>query len=168
MNKKGFVGFILILAIITLLLFFTIQLNQNNENLEKTKNELIKAEMANKERTILENNVDKIIDIKLNEQITLQNFNTQTAKNSINSTLANYLNGKAKIYLLNNQTREISLLFLNQNSSVQLLKSKYFIYAEYVYAPNLFSNTIKQKLGNKLIIEFIFPSYYTKTILRVV
>jgi hypothetical protein len=168
MNNKGFVGFVLILAMATLLLFFTIQLNQNNENLEKTKNELIKAEIANKERTLLENNVDKIIDTKLNEQITLQNFNTQTAKNSINSALFNYLNKKAKVYLLNGTTNEISLLFLNQNSSVQLLKSEYFIYAEYVYSPNTLTTQLKQKLGNKLISEYIFPANYTKTIMRVV
>jgi hypothetical protein len=168
MNNKGFVGFVLILAMATLLLFFTIQLKQNNESMEKTKNELIKAEMANKERTIIENNIDKIIDAKLNEQITLQNFNTQKAKNSINSELFKYLNKKAKVYLFNGATNEISLLFLNQNSSVQLLKSEYFIYAEYVYAPNTSTTQLKQIFGNKLISEFIFPANYTKTIMRVV
>jgi hypothetical protein len=168
MNNKGFVGFVLILAIITLLLFFSIQINQNNETLEKTINELIKAEMANKERTILENNVDKIIDTKLNEQITLQNFNTTTAKTSINSALYNYLNSKAKIYLFNEQSNKITLLFLNQNSTVQLLKSEYFIYAQYVFVPNTVTTQIKQKLGNKLNSEFVFMSNYTKTVWRVV
>ena len=168
MNHKGFVGFVLILAMITLILFFTIQINQNNENLEKTINELIKAEISNKERTLLENNVDKIIDTKLNEQITLQNFNTTTAKNSINSALYNYLNLKAKIYLFNEQSSTITLLFLNQNSTVQLLKSEYFIYAQYVFVPNTVTTQIKQKLGNKLVSEFIFPNNYTKTVWRVV
>ena len=168
MNKRGFVGFALILAIATLLLFFTIQLNQNNENLEKTKNELIKAETANKERTLLENNIDKIIDTKLNEQILLQNFNTSTAKNSINSALFNYLNKKTKVYLFNGASEELSTTFLNQNSSVQLLKSEYFIYAEYVYAPNTLTTKLKQIFGNKLISEFIFQTNYTKTIMRVV
>jgi len=168
MNNKGFIGFVLALAMITLLLLFTIQLNKNNENLEKTKNELIKAENSNKERTLLENNVDKIIDTKLNEQITLQNFNTQTAKNSINSALFNYLKGKAKIYFLNGKNNELSTLFLNQNSSVQLLKSEYFIYAEYNYAPNLVTTKVKQILGNKLISEFIFPANYIRTIMRIV
>ncbi len=164
MNNRGFVGFVLILAMLTLLLFFSIQLNQNNENINKTKNELIKAEQSNKDRTILENNVDKIISTKLNEQIISQNFNTQLAKTSINSSLANYLKDKAKVYLVNEQKSEVSTLFLNQNSTVQLLKSEYFIYAEYVYSPNTITTKIKQILGNKILTEFIFPSNYTKTI----
>jgi len=168
MNYKGFVGFVLILAIITLLLFFTIQLNQNNYDLEKTKNELIKSEQANKERTLIENNVDKIIDTKLNEQITLQNFNTTIAKNSINSVLSNYLQNKAKVYLVNGNTKQITTTFLIQNSSVQLLKSEYYIYAEYNYAPNTITTTLKQILGNTLQSEFVFPANYTKTIKRVV
>jgi len=168
MNNKGFIGVVLILAILTLLLFFTIQLNQNNYNLEKIKNELIKAEVANKERTLIENNVDKIINTKLNEQITLQNFNTTIAKNSINSALSNYLQNKAKVYLINKNTKQITTTFLNQNSSVQLLKSEYYIYAEYNYSPNTITTIIKQNLGNNLISEFIFPSNYTKTIMRVI
>lgn len=168
MNKKGFTGFILVLALITLILFFTIEINQNKINLKQTENELIKAEMANKERTLIENNIDKIIEAKLNEQLLLQNFNTQIAKNSINSTLSNYLKEKAKIHLYTGQQKEISTLFLNQNSSVQLLKTQYFIYAEYVYAPNTITTQIKQILGNKLTSEFIFPNYYTKTIIKVI
>ena len=168
MKNKGFTGFALIIAIITLLLFFSISLNQNNETLNKTKNELIKAEWANKERTILENNVDKIIETKLNEQITLQNFNTSIAKNSINQKLSSYLNEKAQVYGTTNQNGKISTTFLNQNSSIQLLKSEYLIYAEYVFSPNFVATQVKQKLGNKLISEFIFPSNYTKTIMRVV
>lgn len=168
MNKCGFVGFALILAMSVLLLFFTIQLNQNNEIMEKTKNELIKAETANKERTLLENNVDKIIDVKLNEQILLQNFNTSNAKKSINLALFNYLNKKTKVYLFNGATDELSTTFLNQNSSVQLLKSEYFIYAEYVYAQNTPTTQLKQIFGNKLISEFIFPTNYNKIILKVV
>ncbi len=168
MNKKGFVGFALMLAMSVLLLFFTIQLNQNNETMEKTKNELIKAETANKERTLIENNVDKIINVKLNEQIILQNFNTSTAKKSINSALFDYLNKKTKVYLFNGSTNELSTAFLNQNSSVQLLKSEYFIYAEYVYAQNIPTTQLKQIFKNKLISEFIFPTNYTKTIMKVV
>ena len=168
MNNKGFLGFILILAMLTVILIFTIQINQNNENLKKTINELIKAENSNCERTLIENNIDKIIDTKLNEQITLQNFNTTTARNSINSALYNYLNSKAKIYFFNEQSNKITFLFLNQNSTVQLLKSEYFIYAQYVFAPNTVTTQIKQKLGNKLTCEFIFPKDYSKTIWRVV
>lgn len=168
MNKKGFVGFILVLAMATLLLFFTIQLNENKQNFDKTKNELIKAEQANSKRTLLENNIDKIIEAKLNEQITIQNFNTSKARNLINSKLAEFLKEKAKIYSYNGQTNEVSTLFLNQNSSVQLLKSQYYIYAEYVYSPNLTTTQIKQIFGEKLTSEFIFPINYTKTIMRIV
>lgn len=168
MNKKGFVGFVLILAIITILLFFTITLNQNKSNLNQMKNELMKAETSNMKRTIIENNIDKIIEKKLEEQITLKNFNTLKAKLEINTELSKYLIKNAKVYSYNGETSEVTLYFLNQNSTVQLLKSQYFIYAEYVYAPTFTTTKIKQTFGNKLISEFIFPSNYTKTIIRAV
>ena len=82
MNEKGFSGFILTTLMLALMLSFTIQLNENKLIMKETINELIKTEMGNKERTLIENNLDKIIQTKLNEQITLQNFNTQTAKNN--------------------------------------------------------------------------------------
>jgi ATP-dependent Lon protease len=167
MNTKGFAGFVLILSILALLLFFSVQLNLNKERLNETKNELIKAEISNKERTIIENNVDKIIKTKLNEQINSNNFNTQTAKNSINKAIANYLNKKAKVYTATEQT-QVTQNFLNQNSSVQLLKSEYFIYAQYVYLPNNIASKIKQPLGENLITEFIFQTDYTKTIIKAV
>ncbi|MGI6589078.1 MAG: hypothetical protein ACOX1V_00220 [Candidatus Iainarchaeum sp.] len=168
MNEKGFSGFILTTLMLALMLSFTIQLNENKLIMKETINELIKTEMGNKERTLIENNLDKIIQTKLNEQITLQNFNTQTAKKIINQEIYNYLKDKATIQKLTGSNTPLTQLFLNQNSSVQLLKSEYLIYAQYVYATSNTTTKIKQQIGENIITEFIFPQNYSKTITRVI
>lgn len=168
MNKKGFAGFILILLMLTLMLFFTIQLNNNKQLMKETLFDLIKAEMDNKERTLIENNLDRIIQTKLNEQITLQNFNTTKAKTSINTKIFDYLKKRTLIQKISEQNAPLTLTFLNQNSSVQLLKSDYIIYAQYVFATSTPTTKVKQQFGEKIITEFIFPQNYTKTIMRVI
>lgn len=166
MNEKGYFGFIIVLALITLLLYSSVQINQSNTSTEKTKNELIKAEQANKERTITEYNLDRIIETKLNEQVTLNNFNTQTAKNSINSAIINYLKTRAKVHQINSAPKEITTSFMNQNSTVAIMKGEFFTYAEYVYSPNTITANIIQYYGNKITSEFTLPQNYTTTILR--
>jgi sulfur carrier protein ThiS len=168
MNNKGFSGFILTLLMLALMLSFTIQLNENKRTIKETINELIKAEIGNKERTIIENNLDKIIQIKLDEQINLQNFNTQTAKKIINQEIYNYLKNKTVIQKINGSKTPLTQIFLNQNSSVQLLKSNYLIYAQYVYATNNTTTKIKQQIGENIITEFVLPKDYSKTIMRVI
>ena len=92
---KGFFAFAVAMAMLVVLLFFCIGNNENHFVFEQTKNELMKAEQANKERTLLENNTDKIISTKLDEQIILRNYNVASAQLAINTALANYLKGKA-------------------------------------------------------------------------
>ena len=165
---KGFLSFALVLAMIACLLWFCAATAQNSVELEKTKNELIKAEQANKERTLLENGVDRIVAAKLDEQITLGNFNVQKAQNEINTRLAGYLKGKAKASTLSHQSiGEATMQFLNENTSVQILEAEGAIYAEYVYTSSILKNTIiSAKLGNKIISYFEVPIGYTQREIR--
>lgn len=167
---KGFLSFTLVLAMIIVLLWLSVAGTKNAFELEKTKNELIKAEQANKERTLLENNFDKIVKIKLEEQIMLGNFNVHTAQNEINSAIAKYLIGKANTSnLMYEKTGEINKEFLNENTSVQILKAQGVVYAEYVYASNLMKNSIiSKKLGNKIISYFKVPIGYTQKKIQII
>ena len=160
---KGFLNFALVLAMIVCLLWISVANVQNSFLLEQTKNELLKSEMANKERTLLETGFDKLVKTKLEEQVLLGNFNVIKAQNEINSKLAEYLKGKAKAstnYFEN--IGEISKEFLNENSSVQILQGEGVVYAEYTFTSNVMKNTIiSAKLGNKIISYFKVPEGYT-------
>ncbi len=165
---KGFFGFASALAMITLLFFLGAAVVQSENELFDTQNELIKAEQANKERTLLENNCDKIIYAKLNEQILKNNFNVASAQNEINSALANYLKGKAKsMNLFHEETGEITNTSLNHNSAVILLQTKEVIYAEYVYSSNPLRNTfVGKRLGEEIITYFEIPIGHTTRIFQ--
>lgn len=167
---KGFLSSALVLAMLLCLLWISAAANQNTFLIEQTKNELIKAETANKERTLLENSVDKIVITKLNEQITLQNFNVQKAQNEINEALQTYLKEKAHTAnLTHKKTGEITKQFLNENTSVAILRGEEVIFAEYTYTSTIFKNTIiSAKLGNKIISYFEVPIGYTHIELRVI
>lgn len=167
-NKKGFLSFALVLAMILCLLYMALALQETNFEFEKTKNELIKAEQANKERTLLENGTDRIITAKLEEQIMLENFNVQKAKNEINSKLAQYLKGKTiTTNLFRQKTGEISTNFLNENTTAQILKGKNLAYAEWTYSSNTAKNSIiSAKFGNKIISYFEIPIGHTQKIIK--
>jgi len=161
---KGFFSFAVAMAMLVILLYFTIENNENQLIFEKTKNELMKAEEANKERTLLENNTDKIISKKLDEQILLKNYNVAKAQNSINSALANYLKDKTNtsgIFFEN--LGEVNTTYLHENSSVVILAVHGVTYAEYTYTSNPLLNTIVSKrLGEKIITYFKIPIGYTQ------
>ncbi len=164
---KGFVSFAVILAILAALLFFKIGTMDVENKLNIVENELIKAEISNKERTILENNVDKIVEIKLNEQIFKNNFDVIKAQDEINTTLSKYLLNKTYgATLAGEKISEATKLFLNQNSKVTILKTRYFTYAEYTFCSNALKNTtIKKALGNNIKSEFTIPIGYSKKII---
>ncbi|MDD3084248.1 MAG: hypothetical protein PHP82_04460, partial [Candidatus ainarchaeum sp.] len=61
MKNNGLFTFIMLLVMLLILLELNIFLQKNDLSFEKTKNELIKLEEANKKRTIMEENIDKII-----------------------------------------------------------------------------------------------------------
>jgi len=166
---KGFFAYAIAIALLVVLLFFCIGNNQTQNTLEKTKYELIKAENANKERTLLENNTDKIINTKLQEQIFLRNYNVAKAQTSINTALANYLKGKAtatSIFFEN--IGEITPIYLTENSSVVILTARGVTYAEYTYTSTPLLNTIvSKKLGENIITYFKIPIGYSQKILTI-
>jgi len=165
---KGFFGFAAGLAMIVLLFFLGAAIVQSESELNTAQNELIKAEESNKERTLLENNCDKIIYAKLNEQILKNNFNVISAQNEINSALANYLYKKTRIMnLFYEEIGEVTTSTLNQNSAVVLLQTKEVIYAEYAFTSAPILNTrVGKKLGEKIIAYFELPIGYTTKIFQ--
>jgi hypothetical protein len=165
---KGFFGFAICLAMILILVLFTTTIQQEQLKLEKTKNKLIIGEQANKERTLLENNTDKIIKTKLIEQTENKNFKIKKAKNEINSALENYLKGKTiASTIFKEKIGETTKEFLNENSSVILLQTKGAIYAEYVFTSTPTKKTmVTAKLGKGLITYFEIPIGYTTKIIN--
>jgi len=165
---KGFISFALSLAIISILLFFTYNSATNQFILESTKNELIKAEQAQKERTLLENNFDKIVTKKLSDELYRENYNTKQVLNSVNSALEKYL--KEKTYagtIFGEKLGEVNLNFLNANSSIQTFKIKNVSYSEYVFTSNEEKTTgIYSKIGKEIILEFSVPTGYSIKIIK--
>ena len=166
---KGFFGYALGLAMLIVLLYLGLALGNHQFELEKVKNELIIAEISNKEKTLLENNTDKIIRTKLEEQIILKNYNLIRAQNEINSALSNYFKGKASaMSIFNENLGEATTFFLNQNSSVAIFEGEGITYAEYSFTSSLLKNTtVSVKLGNKIITYFQIPIGYIIKIIRV-
>jgi len=166
---KGFFAYAIAMAMIVVLLYFIPSIQNNSHSFEKIKNELIIAEEANKERTLLENNTDKIIYAKLSEQITNQNFKVALAQNEINTALAKYLRGKTKASTILNQTLgEATTQFLNENSSVAIFQTKEITYAEYVFTSSpTKSTTVSAKEGNEIITYFQIPPGSSTKIIKV-
>ncbi|MFA5125540.1 MAG: hypothetical protein WC462_00875 [archaeon] len=165
---KGFFGFALCLAMMLILVLFGSTIQKEEEQLEKIQNELIIAEQANKEKTLLENNTDKIIKIKLTEQAENKNFKTAKAQNEINTALENYLRGKAiAATIFGEKIGEPTKEFLKENSNVMILQTNGSIYAEYVFTSSTLKNTtISSRLGNKIITHFEIPAGHTTRIIN--
>lgn len=164
---KGFFGYAVCLAMIITLLYFTIAQNESTRLLTKTKNELIIAENANMQRTLLENNADRIIYYSLISQALKKNFNNENAKKEINFALSKYLIGKTNsmtifFEVIGKTTHE----YLNENSKVLILGGKEATYAEYTFTSNLTkTNTVGKIFGNKIKIPFIIPAGSTTKII---
>ncbi|MCX6803640.1 MAG: hypothetical protein NTY48_03645 [Candidatus Diapherotrites archaeon] len=164
---KGFVSYALILAMTLILILFTQNTQNNYLGLEKVKNELIIAEEANKQRTLLENNTDKIVKAKLEEQINNGNYNSVIALSEINTILAKYLNKKTfASTLLHQKIGETTKEYLIENSTVQILRGEGIVYAEYSFTSSILKNTIvSAKLGREIISYFQIPAEYTQKII---
>jgi hypothetical protein len=167
---RGFFGFAVILAMITTLIFFSAAIYENTTKTKEIINELIKAEEANKEKTLLENNVDKIIHTKLEEQIKKNNYNIKKAQTEINTALEAYLLNKADVTTpahekIGKATRDQ----LNNQSKVTILQSEEGAYAEYVYTSNpQRSLIVSKKLGNEIITYFTIPLGQTTRIIKLI
>ncbi len=165
---KGFFSFAVMLAMLILLFWFNYENEKNMTQFKSIENELIKIEQANKERTVMENNVDKIIGIKLKEQILKQNFNLASAQNEINSALLKYTQNKTEATnLFYEKKLELNINYLNKNTSLIIIKAKGATYGEYDYTSNISENEmVSKKLGNKVKTNFEIPiGYSQKTLL---
>lgn len=150
-----------------ILLEFFLFLEKNNSSFEKMKNELIILEQNNFQRTIIEQNIDKIIYLKLKENNLKRNTNIFVAQKEINQKLLNYLKDKASAtnFFLENE-KKLSLDYLNSNSVVSIFQTKNIIYSEYVFTSN-YSKTqnISQKMGNDFKIYLKIPiDYFVRVI----
>jgi len=165
---KGFFSTIIVLAILLILINYSILSLNLEKNLNGLETDLIVVENASMQRTIMENNVDRIIQNKLMEQIEKENFNLILIQTEINSTLLNYLGKKAKatnLFFENESplTRE----YLMQNSSAFLLEVKGIKFAEYSYTSlPLMNTTISSKLGKDTVLYFTIPIGYTLRVVR--
>ena len=166
--QKGFFSFIAIFSLLVVILIAQSTFNQSQNDLTKIKDTLIKAEIASKERTLLENGTDKIIKTKLNEQIDLQNFDVLIVQNVINSQLSEYLNNKADVSdIFLKSTGKVSAQYLNESSKVIILKTKEIVYAEYNFSSNeTKTNNISKKLGDEITLYFKIPIGYSIKVIR--
>jgi Tfp pilus assembly protein PilX len=167
-GQKGFYSFFIVLAMMVILLALGVQAQNSSLELERARDGMIDMEQANKERTILENNTDRIIAAKLEEQVIRGNFNTESAKGEINSALLGYLLGKAQATdIFYGQAKELTLDYLNQNTGAVILKANGVTYAEYTYTSNLLkSSIVSAKLGKDAAIYFRIPIGHTTKVVR--
>lgn len=161
--KKGFASFILMISVLMLLLNVNNLLQKNSFEIIENKNELIKAEIAQKERTLLENNTDTIVEAKLAEEILKRNFNSNKIQNSINNALLNYLNNRAQACeIITKKRNKLDLIFLNRNTNAFALEVDGVIYAEYSYVSNIQKSEIVCKiLQGNILLEYKIPTGYT-------
>ncbi len=161
---KGFFSFIIVLFIIIFLLNITTFFNEETHKKQEIINQLIEIEYFTKERTLLENNVDNLIKIKLDEQLKSSNFDLIFAKQNINNSLFNFLKNKSKesdIFLENEKA--LTLDFLNQTTSLEIFETKNIKYAQFVFTSNILKNkNISKVFGKDFEIIFKIPIGYLK------
>jgi len=164
---KGFFSTIVVVAILLILInFSTLTLNLEN-NLNKLEINLITVETASKERTIMENNVDRIIHQKLIEQVQKENFNLIIMQAEINLALLNYLGTRAKATnLFFENENQLTLNYLMNNSTAFLLEVEGIKFAEYSFTSTpLINTTVSSKLGKDNILYFTIPIGYTARVI---
>ena len=168
MNCKGFFTFILVFVMILFLFELSIIFNENDFVLNEVETDLIALEQANKERTIIENNVDKILSLKLREQLLKENFNVLVAQHEINLSLLRYLHSRAsKSNLFLDETGSLDLSYLNRNSVVVLLQVNGISYGEYVLSSNeLKTNNVSKLLGDKIKVQYKLPIEYVVRVMQ--
>jgi hypothetical protein len=167
MQTNGFFTFILVLVMLLFLLELSIIFNNSNFILSETKTDLIALEQANRERTIIENNVDKIITNKLTEQLEKENLNVLIAQTEINLFLLTYLQTRAKrSNLFLEEGGDIDLFYLNQNTVVVLLQVEGVSYGEYVFSSNeLKTNNVSKLIGDTIKVQYKLPIEYFASVI---
>ena len=167
-SEKGFYSFFAVLAMMIILLSLAAHSEKNALSIEKARNGMIDLEQASKERAVMENNTDRIILAKLEEQAALGNFNTESVKGEINSALLKYLYGRAYATdIFYGQKKELTLEYLNQNTGAVILKANGVTYAEYEYTSNLLkSSIVSARLGNEAAVRFMIPIGHATRVIR--
>ena len=164
--EKGFAGIIILLGLLVLLFSTAIFLQESKQKLSDTKNKLIELEQASTKRTITENNVDKIIEKTLNEQLEKENYNAGIILSEVNNRILAHLN-EANFENLFNETKEkATKQKMNSNSIAFAVKEEYISYAEYTYASTIEKSEVLEKCFSKRSdICFNLPvGYNTKVI----
>ena len=163
---RGFFGSMLIFVMLILLLLVNINENMFYSELGKAKTLLIEAEQSSKERTILENNTDKIIYEKLKEQVLLKNFLVESIKNEINLSLTKYFHGKANATNFGEKNKEVTISFLNENSKAIMLEQEGLIYAEYTFTGGLNRTaSVSKVIGTNITTIFKIPAGHTTKVI---
>jgi hypothetical protein len=167
MHSKGIFSFIILIIMMLIILELNVFLTKENNEFEKIKNELMIIENASKERVIMEENVDKIINFILEKNVGNNTTNIFLVRNEINSNLFNYLKNRAKATnIFGEKEKDLTLNFLNENSVVSIIKIDGITYSEYSFTSDITkTNIVNSKLGNNLILEYRIPIDY---IMRVV
>ena len=164
---KGFFSFVLLFLMSIIILEYSLFFISQQSLFSQTKLELIALENASKDRTIIENNVDKIIYQSLLEIILLEKTNIPTSKDIINTNLLNYLKNKAyatDILLQNPHT--LTLSYLNNSTKLVIYKSDQISHVDYYFTTNeSLTNNISTELGNSIKLIFKIPQYYTQKVI---
>ncbi|MBT4870764.1 MAG: hypothetical protein HON47_04270 [Candidatus Diapherotrites archaeon] len=165
---KGFFSTIFVIATLLILLTFNGVLLNTTNQLDSLENDLMILENASMKRVVIENNIDRIIQLELEEQMNEENFNLILIQTEINSSLLKYLQNKASATNIFFENKiPLNLEYLMLNSSAYLLEIKGIKYAEYSYTSLPFMDTIvSSKLGKDSIIYFKIPVGYTIQVIR--
>lgn len=163
---KGFFSFIIVLIatlfLINIILFLNTENNTRNELITK----LIEIENYNSKRTIIENNVDKIIDVSLNELLINDNFNLKNAKTIVNGRLFNYLKKRSFEYdIFFYSKKDLTLNYLNKTTSIELIELKKTKFAYFYFTGGEFRNKkIGNNFGQDFDLIFKIPIGYNKKV----
>lgn len=161
---RGLFSFGITLAMLAILLGLSISGNNFYSKMERGKSQLIEMETASKERTLMENNTDKIIETKLEEQVKKRNLESESVRDEINSALAKYLSNRAEESTIFGETisKTVGKAFLNENSSAFIIETAGGAYGEYVFTSNREKNAIvSKKFGKNSTANFTIPIGYT-------
>ena len=119
---KGFFSTIFVIATLLILLTFNGVLLNTTNQLDSLENDLMILENASMKRVVIENNIDRIIQLELEEQMNEENFNLILIQTEINSSLLKYLQNKASATNIFFENKiPLNLEYLMLNSSAYLL-----------------------------------------------
>jgi hypothetical protein len=164
---KGFFSVFLIIISVIIIFDLILIINKTNSSFSEINNELIAMENASRERTIIEKNIDKIVQKGLEETIFF-NYDSKTSLENINIKLERYLKGKVfETNLFSNSKKEINKNRLNNLSVVSVFKTKQLSFAQYTFSSDITKTTILSKaLGKNLFLEFKLPIDYSQELIK--